>query len=174
MAGVVYFVPNPTAMTGTSSPMPTRNFARTPRRRQGFTLLELMVVVFVAAVVTAMSFGKIQALMVQSRIHSASTAMQNDIEAAFALASRNRTPIRISWSSGDQQLRVSDRNGIVYRHLNLGSAYGLTSSNVTFSRNPVEVYPSGLAQDTLLVTLSAYGDTSKVWVSKGGLVKVGR
>lgn len=133
-----------------------------------------MVVVFIAAVVTSMSIGKIQALITRSRVASASTAMQNDIESAFALATRNRTPMRIYWSSDARQMRVYDRNNVLFRKLNLGQAYGLSASNVSFSRNPLEVYPNGLAADTLLITLTSNGYSRKVWVSQAGLVKVGR
>jgi len=161
-------------MTRSSPPYPTPNAATRLTRRRGFTILELVVVVFIAGVVAAMSFGKIRALVVHDRLRNASASVQNDVEAAFTLATRNRLPIRIYWSGDALQMKITDRNGITYRRLNLGSTYGLHSWNVKFSKSPLEVYPNGLAADTLLVTLHKYGDTTKVWVSKGGLVKVGR
>ena len=167
-------MPNQPAMTRSSSPYPTPVAATPLTSRRGFTLLEIMVVVFIAGIVGMMSLGKIRALMVHGRLRSASQSVQNDVEAAFTLATRNRLPIRIYWSGDALQMKVTDRNGITYRRLNLGSTYGLHSWNVKFSKSPLEVYPNGLAADTLLVTLHKYGDTTKVWVSKGGLVKVGR
>lgn len=161
-------------MTRNRSPHPAPQTVTRRTSRRGFTLLELVVVVFMAGIVGMMSLGKIRALMVHSRLRNASISIQNDVETAFTLATRNRRPIRIYWSSDNKQMRIADRNGTIYRKLNLGATYGLTTSNVTFSRSPVEVYPDGLAQDTLLITLQRYGDTSKVWMSTGGIVKVGR
>lgn len=167
-------MPNQPAMTRTSSPYPALRTATRLTSRRGFTIIEMLAVMLIVGIVGMMSLGKIRALMVHSRLRNASISIQNDVETAFTLATRNRRPIRIYWSSDNKQMRIADRNGTIYRKLNLGATYGLTTSNVTFSRSPVEVYPDGLAQDTLLITLQRYGDTSKVWMSTGGIVKVGR
>ena len=105
------------------------------RARRGFTLIELLIVVLVGGVVSAMSFGRMHNIILQQRIARAATSMQGDLEAAFALAARNRQPIRIAWGAATMQLGVTDRAGAVtYRHTNLGpDAYGLASSNVAFS-----------------------------------------
>ncbi|MDB4875246.1 MAG: hypothetical protein JWM41_1692 [Gemmatimonadetes bacterium] len=137
-------------------------------------MLELMLVVVVLGIVSAMSAGRIHDIMIQQRIVRAATAVQNGLEAAFALASRNRQPIRVSWSASAMQLAVTDRSGTVaYRKIGLGAdAYGLQSGNVSVSRSPLEIYPGGLANDTLLVTLSANGSTKKIRMTRAGLVRV--
>lgn len=172
---MVCFVPLPSAMTRTSPPMTTpivtHTLTRGPTRR-GFTLLEVLVVVFVAGVVTAMSIGKIQALITRGRVVNAASAMQNTVEAAFALAERNRMPMRVYWSSDNLQLRVLDRSNTVYRKLNLGNTYGLSGSNITLTHNPFEIYPNGLAQDSLIITVTSNGYTRKLWVSKAGMVQL--
>ncbi|HXD49834.1 MAG TPA: prepilin-type N-terminal cleavage/methylation domain-containing protein [Gemmatimonadaceae bacterium] len=143
------------------------------RRKRGFTLLEVMVVMIIAAVVTAMSVGRIHSLTVQQRLRRAAMASQNDIEAAFAIAIRNRQPVRIAWSSGTRQLVVTDRAGTTFfRRSNLGAVYGLAAAGVTFSRSPIEVYPNGLANDTLLITLTVETVTKRVRVSRSGLVRL--
>ena len=43
---------------------------------------------------------------------------------------------------------------------------------MTFSLSPYEVYPNGLAVDTLLITISKNGLTKKVWVSRAGMVQL--
>jgi prepilin-type N-terminal cleavage/methylation domain-containing protein len=143
-----------------------------PRRRPGFTVIELIIVLVVAGVVTAMSLGRIHTLTVQERLQRAVTATQNDIEAAYSIAVRNRQPVRISWDSTRLQLDVTDRAGTTfYRKSNLGAVYGLAAAGVTFSRSPIEVYPSGLANDTLLITLTVETVTKRMRVSRTGLVR---
>ena len=143
-----------------------------PRLSRGFTLLEVLVVMIIAAVVTAMSVGRIHSLTVQQRLQRAVTATQNDIEAAYAIAVRNRRPVRIAWSSGTRQLVVTDRAGTTFfRRSNLGTVYGLAAAGVKFSRSPIEIYPDGLANDTLLITLTVENVTKRVRVSRSGLVR---
>ena len=143
------------------------------RRNRGFTLLEVLVVMIIAAVVTAMSVGRIHSLTVQQRLQRAVVATRNDIEAAHTIAVRNRQPVRISWSAATRQLVVTDRAGTTYfRRSNLGTVYGLAAAGVTFSRSPIEVYPNGLANDTLLITLTVETVTKRVRVSRSGLVRL--
>ena len=120
-----------------------------------------------------MSMGRIHTLTVQQRLQRAVTATQNDIEAAFAVAVRNRQPTRIAWNSATRQLVVTDRAGTTFfRKSNLGAVYGLAAAGVTFSRSPVEVYPDGLANDTLLITLTVETVTKRVRVSRSGLIQL--
>jgi len=144
------------------------------RSRRGFSLLEITVAMVIVGLTSAASAGKVHDIMIQQRVARAATAMRNDLEGAFALAVRNRRPIRISWDATAMQLGVTDRAGTTaYRHTNVGrDAYGLTSSAVSFSRSPVEVYPNGLANDTLTITLSTGGVTKRVRMSRAGLVLI--
>ena len=140
--------------------------------RRGFTILELIMVLVVAGVVGGMSLGKMHNIMISQRLSRASTIVQTNVEAAFALAGRNRRPIRISWNATNMQMSITDRAGTtVFRNANFSSAaFGLPANSVTFSASPIEIYPTGLASDTLLITLSANSTTKKIWVSRAGLV----
>jgi hypothetical protein len=72
-------------------------------------------------------------------------------------------------------MRVTDRSAATtFRRASLGQdPYGLPAGSVTFSRDTLEVYPDGLANDTLLITLSvsSAGQAKRVWVSRAGLVQ---
>jgi type II secretion system protein H len=144
------------------------------RRRSGFSLIELMVVLVIVGITSSITAGKIQQLMVQNRIQRAATSVQYDMEAAFAIAVRNRRPMRISWNSATQQMAVTDRAGTtVFRHTNLTmGSYGLRSSGVSFSASPIEVYPDGLASDTLTITISSTSLTKTVRMSRAGMVLI--
>jgi len=127
----------------------------------------------IGGVVAKMSIGRIHDLMSQQRVSHAATAVQNDLEAAFQIAGRNRQPVRIAWDASVQQLEITDRAGTTfYRRTNLGrQAYGFASNSVTFSTWLVEVYPNGLANNSLLITLSSNGFTKRLRMSRAGLVQ---
>ncbi len=72
------------------------------------------------------------------------------------------------------QMGVTNRAGTTaFRHTNLGmGAYGLRSADVSFSSSPVEVYPDGLANDTLTITISHTSITKHVRMTRTGMVLI--
>lgn len=135
-------------------------------------MLELITVLVIVGLIASMSVGRIHDIMLQQRVYRAATAVRTNVEAAWSIAARNSRPVRVTWDASTLQLDVTDRLGTTYyRKAGLGQdPYGLTSSAVTFSRSPLEVYPNGLANDTLLITLSMSGVTKKIWISRAGQV----
>ena len=98
----------------------TNGTRRRTRSRSGFTLLETVVVLVIVGITSSITVGKIYQLMLVTRIQRAATSVRNDMEGAFALAVRNRRPMRISWNSSTQQMTVTDRAGTtVFRRTNL-------------------------------------------------------
>ena len=146
---------------------------RRVRPRRGFSILELILVIVVVGILATISGGKVQEVMTQQRVYRASNVVQTNVEVAWALAARNRRPIRITWDSATRQMRVTDRAATTnFRRTSLGQdPYGLRPGSVTFSKPTLEVFPDGLADDTLLITLSSTGVTKRVWVSRAGLVQ---
>jgi prepilin-type N-terminal cleavage/methylation domain-containing protein len=141
--------------------------------RAGYTIIELLVVVAIGGVMAKLSMGKIHDLMSQQRVVHAATSVQNDLEAAFQIAGRNRAPVRIAWDADAQQFSLTNRAGtMVFRKTNLSrQAYGFGRNAVSVSSSPLEVYPNGLAADTLLVTITSNGFTKKLRMSRAGLVQ---
>lgn len=143
------------------------------RNRSGFSMLEIVTVVTIAGITAALSAGRIHAVIMQQRVARAATILQGDLEAAFQISARNRVPIRIRWDAGAMQMGVTDRAGSVYyRKTALGKDFAIKSSGVTFTNNPLEIYPNGLAADTLAITLSAEGNTRTIIMSRAGMVRI--
>jgi prepilin-type N-terminal cleavage/methylation domain-containing protein len=148
------------------------------RFRSGFSLIEMLIVVTIAGLAIAIGTGRSRTFLAQQRVVRAASSIRGDVEAAWAIAGRNRRPIRLSWNSSTQVFSVTSRDGAtIYRSSPLGSrSFGLTASEITFSSSPIEVFPSGLSSDTLLITIAAtrQGQTMsrRVHVSRGGLVRI--
>ena len=150
-----------------------RTLAPGPRRaRRGFTLLEMLTVMIIVGVVTATSMGKAHTVMQQERLQRAATAMQGDLDAAFAIAVLQRVPIRVSLDSAHLKIDVANRAGTdTLRTSDLGAEFGITAGGVKFSRPYLEVYPNGMANDTLTITLTAGKVTKSVCMSRTGLIR---
>jgi prepilin-type N-terminal cleavage/methylation domain-containing protein len=145
------------------------------RARAGFSLIELLTVFVMLGVMAALTAGRISQVITRQRVNRAAIALSNDWQAAYALAQRDRKPMQIKYDSSKVQFSVQDRSGTVFRRLSL-SSFNLTNSGVTMSRSSLEIYPVGLAQDSISVTLSETAGTTTykhtVRMTRGGLVQV--
>jgi prepilin-type N-terminal cleavage/methylation domain-containing protein len=145
------------------------------RLRSGFTLLEAMMVVIIMGMLAAVSYKQINVTIADQRVSRAAIEVSNQMQAAFALSMRDRKPMQITFDTAKVQFKIADRAGNVFRVTGL-AGFNITSSNVTLSRATLEVYPVGLAQDSLSVTLTSSANgktfTRRVRMTRGGLVQV--
>ena len=144
--------------------------------RSGFTIIEMLAVIVIIGLLVAISMGRISETITRQRLNRAAVALSGDLEAAFSLAQRARKPVTISFNTSTMQLSVADAvSGTVYRNTSLAN-FDLNASNVTLSRTSLNVYPAGLAADSLSITLSAtIGSTTysqRVRMTRGGLVQI--
>src|SRR5215218_3773042 len=95
-----------------------------PARRRGFSMLELLIVLSLIGLVSAMAFGRTSRMMTQWRVTRASQAYAEELQSAFAIVGRDRKPVLITYDPLKVEVRISNRAGTVtYRTRNLGSAY---------------------------------------------------
>ena len=148
------------------------------RRRAGFTVLELVVVMVFVGILAAISGGRLTAIREQQRLTRAASTIQTMMEQSFAVAGRNRTPVRLVWSSSMLRFSILNRSGdTLSMPLDLANRnYGFRVGEVTTTSTFVEVFPNGFATDTMSVTITTVRGsvtyTKRVRMSRAGLVKV--
>ena len=150
----------------------------TPRARTGFTLIEMLTVTGMLGVIALISMGRISEYIRERNVSAAASIVRNDLQQAFAIAARNRRPVRVSFAAVDTSLRITNReNTITYvrRGLGAGAGLNLDPSDVAFCASTctgatVDVFPNGWASDTLTVTLSKGSYTRGIHMSRSGLV----
>ncbi|HET9425079.1 MAG TPA: prepilin-type N-terminal cleavage/methylation domain-containing protein [Gemmatimonadaceae bacterium] len=148
------------------------------RARAAFSVLEMLVVVVLVGIIMSMAGLKVSSMITQQRVIRAASTVQTDMELAFAVASRNRAPTKLAYtsSSGAILLRVTDRTGATeYKRTDM-KPMGLNNGDVTASSAEVTVFPNGFASDTLSITISVTQNgvnyKRRVRMSRAGLVKV--
>ena len=137
-------------------------------------MVELLIVISMIGLISMMAFGRGSQMMTQWRVARAAQAYGEELQSAFALVGRNRKPMMIVLDRSTMEIRMHDRAGVVYRRRGLGpeSAYKLDAADFTTSRDSVEVYPPGLAADSMSVTISRNGKLRRVRMLRGGLVQI--
>ena len=137
-------------------------------------MIELLIVISMIGLISIMAFGRTSSMMTQWRVSRAAQAYGEELQSAFAIVGRNRTPILITLDKTTMEVRMSDRNGVIYRRRNFGpgSAYKLDAANISASRLTVEVFPPGLAADSMSVSISRNGKFRRIRMLRGGLVQI--
>ena len=148
------------------------------RARRGFSLMEMLIVVILVGIIMSVAGVRVSGMMTQQRVIRAASTIQTQLETAFALAGRNREPMKIVFATSASAITVktTNRAGTTTFTTTDLKALGLSNGNVTASSNSIEVFPSGFASDTLniQVLVSRGGATYKrvVRMTRAGQVKV--
>jgi Tfp pilus assembly protein FimT len=137
-------------------------------------MIELVMVVSMMAAVAMLSVGRISSMITGWRVTRASQAFAEELQSAFAIVGRNRKPVTIQLDTALMELRLVDRAAVRYRLRSFGptSEYRLRAPDVVASRLSVEVYPPGLAADSLSFSINQPGTSRRVRMLRGGLVQI--
>lgn len=150
------------------------NLPRTPGRA-GFTLTELLMVVVILGILAAMATPRFYRTVNRSKVNEAAGVVAADLEQAVTLATRRRQPMQLSLD-GTATYTIRDRATApadtvrVRRDLTRAGDQGVES--ITFSRSPVQLFPNGMTDGALTVTLTGAGQTRTVTLSAAGQVRV--
>jgi prepilin-type N-terminal cleavage/methylation domain-containing protein len=150
-----------------------------PRTRRGFTMIEMLVVFVVFGAVMLVSVRRVGDTLRRDRTAKVAAIDGSDVEQAFAIAARQRVPVRMKFSRVNKTFQIVDRNTptLIYKKRSFATSgeYGLDS--IQSNHDNIDIMPNGLATDSLhldlfVKTTGGAWYTKTVYASKGGLVKV--
>jgi prepilin-type N-terminal cleavage/methylation domain-containing protein len=150
-----------------------------PRPRRGFTMIEMLVVFVVFGAVMLVSVRRVGDTLRRDRTAKVAAIVGSDVEQAFAIAARQRVPVRMKFSRVNKTFQIVDRNTptLIYKKRSFATSgeYGLDS--IQSNHDFIDIMPNGLATDSLhldlfVKTTGGAWYTKTVYASKGGLVKV--
>ena len=150
-----------------------RHNRRIARRRSGFSMLEMLVVMLIISLLVKISVQKIERVVRHERVNRAAQVLVMDLQNGFAMAGRQRAPVRLTFTTSTKTYVFTDRaSGTVLqtRVMSTGADYSLTSMSTTATT--VDILPNGIGSTAFEVTL-ANGDYSrKVTASTAGFVRM--
>src|SRR5450830_112361 len=125
--------------------------------RLGFSLIELLVVLVLISIVASISIRSVGDTIRRDRVQKAAAIISTDLEQAFAVAGRQRTPIRLLFDSARKTFAVAERADTTLKYRSRQFATGdLALDYISVSRSTLDVMPSGLSADTLSFRLGIY------------------
>ena len=141
--------------------------------RSGFSMLEMLVVLIIVGILAAITIPRFSRVMRHERVNRAAQVIVADLQNGFAMAGRQRAPVRLTFTASTMTYVFSDRaTGTVFqtRIMDKRSEYALTTMTATPAT--VDVLPNGIGSTALTVTV-AQGDYSRsVTASSAGFVRL--
>jgi prepilin-type N-terminal cleavage/methylation domain-containing protein len=142
----------------------------------GFSIIEIIAVVAILGIMASVAGPAMSRIVRHNRVNRATTVITSDLQNAFAVAARQREPVRIQADAATRSYQFVDRKtGAVLR---IRTFYGDTSeyrlNTLVFTPATVDVFPNGVSSAALTVDL-ANGDYSKqITASTAGFVRISR
>jgi len=143
-------------------------------------MIEMLVVFVVFGVAAMIAIRSVGDTLRRDRVSKAAAILSSDLEQAFALAARQRVPVRLRMVDSVQLFTARDRidTTIRFRRRSFGSGTEYSLDYMKSNRDSIDVMPSGLASDTINITLGITTTggaryTKSIRATRGGLVRVG-
>jgi len=144
------------------------------RRLKGFTLFELLIVVVILGICATMAGPAMSRIVRHQRVNRASMIIVSDMQNAFAVAARQRMPVRVQADASTRSYQFLDRQtGTVLR---IRAFYGDTSeyrlTKLEFTPTTFDVFPSGVSSAAVSIKLEN-GDYQRIiTASTAGFVRL--
>jgi prepilin-type N-terminal cleavage/methylation domain-containing protein len=148
-------------------------------RRNGFTMLELIIVFVVFGLVAMISIRSVGDTLRRDKAAKAANILGSDIEQAFAAAARQRMPVMIALNRYNRTVSFVDRADTtkVYRRRSFRKTADYGVDTLYANRDTIVIMPNGIATNPMNITLQITSRggvlyTKQVSISTGGMVRV--
>ena len=135
-------------------------------------MIETIVVLVIVAMMAALVVPMANRAIGHSKVNNTANVIAGDLQLAFSLANRQRTPLRIVVDASGRKYRIVNRAGTVIRERRVGDLSDLHVSSVTTSVNTLDVFPNGLASGPITITVGTNGYTQRITMTRAGPVRV--
>ena len=143
--------------------------------RAGFTVMELLIVVSCIGILMAIVAPKFYQITGRYRLDEATMMTASDLRQAVSLAAREQKPVTILLETSSRYVvkdRATSPADTVRLRRNMQFSRDAGARSVSFSPSSVTVFPNGVLDAALTVTLASDGYSRQVTMSAAGQVRV--
>jgi Tfp pilus assembly protein FimT len=135
-----------------------------------------MAVVSIIGVLAMMVGPAMSRIVRHQRANRAATVIAADLQNAFAVAARQRQPVRIQADAATRSYQFIDRKTNAV--LRIRTFYGDTSeyrlTKLVFTPATIDVFPSGISSSAITVDLANGDYSKKISASTAGFIRVSK
>jgi type II secretory pathway pseudopilin PulG len=136
-------------------------------------MLEMLIVMLIIAVLVGIVIPKISRQIRHERVNRAAQVIVQDLQNGFAIAGRQRAPVRLTFTPSTMTYVFSDRatgTALQTRVMSTGSEYSLSSLETTATT--VDILPNGIGSTAFTVKLWNGDYFRSVTASSAGFVRM--
>jgi len=153
---------------------PSTRKKATTRGLKGFSLFELLIVVVILGIAATMVGPAMSRIVRHQRVNRAATIIVSDMQNAFAVAARQREPVRVLADASTSSYQFVDRkSGAVLR---IRAFYGDTSeyrlTSLVFTPATFDVFPNGVSSSPVTIALANGDYARQITASTAGFVRL--
>lgn len=141
-------------------------------------MIEILLVLFLVGAVAAISIRSVGDTIRRDRVQKTMAIISTDLEQAFSIAARQRTPVRLMFDSVNKTFAVVARADTTFKYRTRQFAVGeMALDYLSVSRTTLDILPSGLSADTLSLRLGIYSRNGQRYdrtlrMTRAGLVRI--
>ena len=129
-------------------------------------------------IVMAIAIRSVGDTIRRDRVNKAVAIVSADLEQAFAIAARQRTPVRLLFDSTKMTFAVAERADTTLKYRVRQFKNGdLQLDYFSVNRTTLDILPSGLSADTLSLRMGIYSKNNALYdrtlrMTRGGMVRI--
>ena len=135
-------------------------------------MIETIVVLVMVAMMAVAVVPKANEAIVHSRVNNTANVIAGDLQLAFSLANRQRSPLRLVVDPSGRKYRIVNRAGTVIKERRIGDLSDLRVASVTTTVNTLDVFPNGLSSGPITITVATNGYRQRITMTRAGQVRV--
>jgi type II secretion system protein H len=153
---------------------------RGSRLSSGFSMLEMLLVMMIIGVLAGIVIPKIADHIRHERVNRAAQVLVQDLQNGFAMAGRQRAPVRLTFLPATLTYEFTDRaSGVLLqrRIMSNGADYSLTSMGARIystqtELSSVDILPNGIGSIAFTVTLTNGDYSREISSTTAGFVRM--